>query len=158
MKNKSFLRKFSWIFMILLGLSVSFSMSSCGDDDDDDNEGNPKTEIVGSWKAHKITVEDSFGDNFSGELPLGTGYTVDFNADGTGKYVEIFEGKVEESNTFTYTLDGNILTLTEKFSDGDVETSKAEVKKLTHSELVIYEYEEYDGNWEAVTMYFDRIK
>lgn len=162
MKNKCFLSKFSWIFMILLGLSVSFSMSSCGDDDDDDdngnNGGNPKTEIVGKWQTYKIMVESSDGENYGNELPTGYGYTIEFESDGTGNYKEMYNGKVEESNTFTYSLDGNILTMTEKFSDGDVETSKSEVKKLTSNEFVLYEYEEYNGSWEAVTMYFNRIK
>ena len=115
------MKKFKYLLIMFVALTVSVS---CGNDDDNDSD---KNDLVGTWAVSyseygddiEITVD--FYANLSGAYVLSLttqGTTVNLNSyftystDGN-KLTMVMDG---ETNVSTYSISGNELTITE---DGD---------------------------------------
>lgn len=98
------MKNFKYILIIFVTLSVS--VSSCTDDDDD--LGNP---IVGTWSLSEA----------DGDFEVGIIATFKENGSGTlTATVTLFGETVSETDSFTWSTDGDQLTMT---MDGETEVS-----------------------------------
>ena len=97
------MKKFKFLFMLLLGVVMSFAFVSCGDDDDDDNNGqSASSPIIGSWV---YTYKDD-----KANYPFTKTYT--FKADGTFTYIYDDEWNIStQLGTYQYDKDSGILIL-----------------------------------------------
>lgn len=121
--------------MMIVALSAGFA--SCSNDDD---EMTSET-LVGTWETtweegwSKNTEDPTDLEEWNDACSEEDKYQMTFKADGTG-----IDGV---SDSFTWKLDGNVLTIT----NGE-DTESAKVLKLTESEIVI-EVTYKDGKWES---------
>ena len=91
-------------FFILTAILAVFGLTSC--------EKEPSKAIVGTWKAMKMEATVA-GINMTidmAEKKMNMEFT--FNADGTGSMLVEAGGK-SETNTFEYSVNGNLLSLIE---------------------------------------------
>ena len=91
-------------FFILTAILAVFGLTSC--------EKEPSKAIVGTWKAMKMEATVA-GINMTidmAEKEMNMEFT--FNADGTGSMLVETGGK-SETNTFEYSVNGNLLSLIE---------------------------------------------
>ena len=91
-------------FFILTAILAVFGLTSC--------EKEPSKAIVGTWKAMKMEATVA-GINMTidmAEKEMNMEFT--FNADGTGSMLVESGGK-SETNTFEYSVNGNLLSLIE---------------------------------------------
>jgi len=91
-------------FFILTAILTIFGLTSC--------EKEPSKAIVGTWKAMKMEATVA-GINMTidmAEKEMNMEFT--FNADGTGSMLVEAGGK-SETNTFKYSVNGNLLSLIE---------------------------------------------
>ena len=91
-------------FFILTAILAVFGLTSC--------EKEPSKAIVGTWKAMKMEATVA-GINMTidmTEKKMNMEFT--FNADGTGSMLVEAGGK-SETNTFEYSVNGNLLSLIE---------------------------------------------
>ena len=91
-------------FFILTAILAVFGLTSC--------EKEPSKAIVGTWKAMKMEATVA-GINMTidmAEKEMNMEFT--FNADGTGSILVEADGK-SETNTFEYSVNGNLLSLIE---------------------------------------------
>ena len=91
-------------FFILTAILTVFGLTSC--------EKEPSKAIVGTWKAMKMEATVA-GINMTidmAEKKMNMEFT--FNADGTGSMLVEAGGK-SETNTFEYSVNGNLLSLIE---------------------------------------------
>lgn len=91
-------------FFILTAILAVFGLTSC--------EKEPSKAIVGTWKATKMEATVA-GINMTidmAEKEMNMEFT--FNADGTGSMLVEAGGK-SETNTFEYSVNGNLLSLIE---------------------------------------------
>lgn len=98
------MKNFKYVMIMFIALSVS--LTSCSDDDDD--MANP---LVGSWG---LTEEDS---------GIEVSLVATFEENGTGTLmatITILDQSQTESDSFTWSTDGDQLTMT---MDGDTEVS-----------------------------------
>lgn len=98
------MKNFKYLLIMFVALSVS--VSSCNDDDDD--MGNP---IIGTW-----SLSESDGD-------FEVGITATFKENGSGTLtatVTLFGETASETDSFTWSTDGDQLTMT---MDGETEVS-----------------------------------
>ena len=134
--------KYFSFFLFALVLGAGFA--SCSDDD----ESVDSSAIVGLWEVtwtegYEYDSEDpEYNDEWSEAL---NGIKFKFNSDGTG-----YEG--DESDTFTWSLEGNRLTI-----QGGYYTEVSTVLKLTSSELVLEYYDEDDSYKYYEKLTFKRV-
>ena len=128
--------------------ALTFGLTGCQKDNED--------LIVGTWNAYAMseTISNATNPAMNGthedELMSGMSMTLTFNKDNTGVMVTTFSlfGMNEtEQDTFTYTIDGDKLTMVIKYEDGETETTVSTIEKLDKKELWITE-SGHDQDWD----------
>ncbi len=132
------------LFLIVTAMFAVVSFSSCSDDDD--NEIDPN-QIAGTWQITLIegwsVDNDGARDEWSDSYPAIDDddyyWTYTFDGHGKMKRVSYTNQSVNNSTNGTYTVSNNVLTIVEK--DGDYEeTQEFQIKKLTSSQLILFEH------------------
>ena len=132
------------LFLIVAAMFVAVSFSACSDDDD--NEIDPN-QIAGTWQITLIegwsVDNDGARDEWSASYPAIDDddyyWTYTFDGHGKMKRVSYTNQSVNNSTNGTYTVSNNVLTIVEK--DGDYEeTQEFQIKKLTSSQLILFEH------------------
>lgn len=104
--------KFNRIYLYLAGCLFTVFSLSCGDDDGNEL---PTNELVGSWVASSASVSGCSdpAENQEELLPCTSQMCtrIEFTADGTYITRETING-VEEVETGTYTISGNLVVVT----------------------------------------------
>lgn len=150
------------LFFCAAALLAAISFAACSDNDEP-NLPITSESIVGTWQAiHEKGYciyddgEESGKETWSDDYPDEDGYywTLTFDKNGTCVKTEYDSGK-SYSVHYTYSISGNMLTLN---YSGEDEAEEYEIKKLTESQLVLFE-KGVDANysWENTTTY-KRIK
>ena len=110
----------NWMTIMMFAI-VSIGFVSCGNDDDDDKKGGTVS-LVGTWSLN-------FGpDDYC---------LLTFYQNGTVKYQEYDHGQWEEDDTYNYTYNNSILSLT--YSDGR-KRETIEVISLSETKLVLKDW------------------
>lgn len=136
--------------MAVFGAALMFSCSS----DDDGGSGGTSGELLGKWYNHSYRVAGvniPYDDHETCDGQVTKDY-VEFLSTTTGRFVDVWNC-VEESDAFTYTRSGNMITVT----DGDFEET-ATITALTSTTLelqIIYDFDG-DGTDETVTEVYTR--
>lgn len=144
------MKKLKFAAMAVLGAGLMFSCSS----DDDAGSGGTSGELLGKWYNHSYRVGGAtipYDDHEMCDGQLRKDYLEILTAT-TGRFVDVWNC-VEESDAFTYTRSGNMITVT----DGDF-VQTATITVLTSSTLeleVNYDFEG-DGTPETVTEVYTR--
>lgn len=99
--------------VVLLGLALSFN--ACKDDDD---ESINREQIIGTWETVSVTDGNETYPYDPGVMRL------TFQADGKGTVIE----EDGETDSFTWTLNGDILT---------INADSYKIEKLTSTEVVL---------------------
>lgn len=145
------MKKFGFDFLatLLMVMAVCVGFASCSDDDDDVNVN--KSSLVGTWTSvwEKGYSIDRDGEKESWDEPS-TGWTIVFNADGTGYEYE----EDGYSDDFTWTLSGNKISVTDEDGDTDVWT----VVSLKGSSLTVSSYEQDKYSTDYTEMTFKKTK
>lgn len=89
------MKKLKFIAMLLAALFVSATFVGCSDDDNEDN-----IALVGTWSSGD---ESDFVEYLA------------YYADGTGKAWSVEDGEEKDANSFTWTANGNKVTLTSSY-------------------------------------------
>lgn len=119
--------------------ALTFGLTGCQKDNED--------LIIGTWNAYAMseTISNATIPAMNGtheeEVMSGMSMSITFNKDNTGVMVTTFSlfGMNEtEQDTFTYTIDGDKLTVT-IYEDGEPETTVTTIEKLDKKELWITE-------------------
>ena len=96
------MKRLSYLFTVaVLAVSVvvvSLATTSCSKDDDNNGGGNGGGESP---------ITNSVSGTWSGSGQWGDKHVLTFRNDGTGAWVVYFNGRVEESESFSYTMAGN---------------------------------------------------
>ena len=103
--------------LLLMAIILPFVLTSCGDDKDEPKQ-NLEQELIGSWVGDVYNIVD-------GKVVVThphSGYIL-FNADYTGKGWTIIDGVKSADMHFTWSLKGNVLTL----SNGSSEPESMEI-------------------------------
>lgn len=107
--NMKSLYNLSIVFLVL----ISITFSSCGDDDEN---GNNNTSIVGTWVLIRYIDTNCSEPDDNGEQSVTCDdndcTTFIFNEDDTFQAIEIEDGMTLNNSTGTYSINGNLLTLT----------------------------------------------
>lgn len=128
--------------------ALTFGLTGCQKDNED--------LIVGTWNAYAMseTISNATIPAMNGtheeEVMSGMSMSLTFNKDNTGVMVTTFSlfGMSEtEQDTFTYTIDGDKLTMVIKYEDGETETTVSTIEKLDKKELWITE-SGHDQDWD----------
>lgn len=134
------------LFIIVAALFVAVSFSACSDEDD--NKINPH-HIVGTWQITLIegwsVDNDGTRDEWSDSYPAIDDddyyWTYTFDGHGKMKRVSYTNQSVNNSTNGTYTVSNNILTIIEKGGNRNYEeTQEFQIKKLTSSQLILFEH------------------
>ena len=132
------------LFLIVAAMFTVVSFSACSDDDDNKIDPN---QIAGTWQITLIegwsVDNDGTRDEWSDSYPAidDDNYYWIYSFDGHGKMkrVSYTERGVNSSANGAYTISDNFLTIVEK--DGDYEeTQEFQIKKLTSSQLILFEH------------------
>ena len=131
------------LFLIVAAMFAVVSFSACSDDDDNKIDPN---QIAGTWQITLIegwsVDNDGTRDEWSDSYPaIDDDYYWTYTFDGHGKMkrVSYTNQSVNNSTNGTYTVSNNVLTIVEK--DGDYEeTQEFQIKKLTSSQLILFEH------------------
>ena len=163
-------------FVFCAALFAAITFAACSDDDESNL---PVTEanIVGTWQivhaeGHDLIEGDE--DTWSYDYPYtdeenddekGFYWTYTFDEGGTGTYMEYMEGSHPESVEFSYSISGNTLTIKGDPNDDDWDIDNIyQIKSLTKSQLVLFDYDDYhddrlyDGEYFEETTTYKRIK
>ena len=103
--------------LLLMAVILPFFLTSCGDDKDEPKQ-SLEEQLIGSWVGDEYTVVD-------GKVVVThphSAYRL-FNADHTGKYWTVIDGVKSPDMNFTWSLKGNVLTL----SNGSSEPESMEI-------------------------------
>ena len=130
------MKKLFFLCMIV----VAAAFASCSDDK---GKGEGNGSIVGLWEIYQTycASENSY------EKPEGGHFYLEFREDGTGCNISP-EGE-ESSNLqpFTYSVKGSTLYVSRDWGDYELK-----IEKLTATELVIIDKDEYDGHLDYTYM------
>ena len=103
--------------LLLMAIILPFVLTSCGDDKDEPKQ-NLEQELIGSWTFAE-------GSDI---------YTILFNSNHTGKSQRMVDGHLVQDTPFTWSLNGNVLTVVREVTvifkisvEGDVLTTQQEV-------------------------------
>lgn len=128
--------------LTLLCCVAALTWSGCSKDDDDNTV--DLSQLIGTWElTREYDGEDNYWDEEWG-AEFGYISTVEFRNDGTATthYEEV--GFYTSDRQYTYTVESNILTMTDTTDPDDTETIR--IQKLTASELIlVYDYEGENG-------------
>lgn len=145
------------LFFCAAALLAAISFAACSDNDEP-NLPITSESIVGTWQATHAQgweTDESEKDSWSDDYPDKDGYywTLAFDKNGSCVETDYETGEEPYSEHYTYSIAGNKLTL----KDSDY-SETYEIKKLTESQLVLFE-KGVDANysWENTTTY-KRIK
>ncbi len=108
--------------LLLLAIILPFVLTSCGDDKDEPKQ-NLEQELIGSWVGDVYNIVD-------GKVVVThphSGYIL-FNADHTGKSWRFIDGVMSPDYNFTWSLKGNILTMTYSASSSEALTYEISIK------------------------------
>lgn len=128
--------------------ALTFCLTGCQKDNED--------LIIGTWNAYAMseTISNATIPAMNGtheeEVMSGVSMSITFNKDNTGVMVTTFSlfGMNEtEQDTFTYTIDGDKLTMTINYEDGETETMVTTIEKLDKKELWVTE-SGHDQDWD----------
>ncbi|GEQ87092.1 hypothetical protein ULMS_26000 [Patiriisocius marinistellae] len=136
------------LFYFLLASTLVFT--SCNKDDDGDTNDTSSNEasIIGTWKLASIT--DNGVPEVLDSCDLEDFYTYSSNGSGVNNYNYGDNCEISDTDNFTYTINGNMLTL--NFGDGDSET--AEITTLNESTLAYsYSFTEEGTTYLSVETY-----
>ena len=127
-------------------IATSVLVFSCSSDDGPTTSG----DLIGKWynKEYKVAGATIPYDDHE---ECGKDY-VQFNSNGTGKWVDVWDC-VEEADNFTYTKSGNSITVTI-----GSESSTAQIVELSSSTLKVkttYDFDD-DGDDESVIEVYSR--
>ncbi len=143
------------LFFCAAALLAAISFAACSDDDEPNLPATPES-IAGTWQiTHEKGWEiyDGGKETWSANYPEeGEYWTYTFDKNGAFTLIEYEDNRVRYTTNSTYLISGNELTI--KYE------GTFEIKKLTESQLVLIEREEYDienASWET-TMTFKRIE
>ncbi len=143
-------------FFFAAALFAAISFAACSDDDEPGLPATPES-IAGTWQiTHEKGWEIYDGEKevWSENYPDEEGGYYTYTFDKNGSFTESSYKDNELRNTYnsSYSISGNELTI----KNGGYPTF--EIKKLTGSQLVLFESENgSDGSWES-TMVFRRIE
>ncbi|WP_290540163.1 lipocalin family protein [Alistipes sp.] len=128
------------LFLIAAAMLAAVSFSACSDDDNK----KPATEpIVGKWQLiHSVGYLTDSGkrQEYDKNYPDGKGvYLVyEFKKDGTGiSYWNSPSADPDYNEPFSYSVSEKTLTIT--YRDDTPQVSHLEIKKLTSTDLILYE-------------------
>lgn len=102
--------------LLLMAIILPFVLTSCGDDKDEPKQ-NLEQELIGSWVGDVYDIVD-------GEMIVTHPHSayIIFNADHTGKSWRFIDGVMSPDYNFTWSLKGNILTMTYSASSSEALT------------------------------------
>lgn len=128
--------------------ALTFCLTGCQKDNED--------LIIGTWNVYAMseTISNATIPAMNGtheeEMMSGMSMSLTFNNDNTGVMVTTFSlfGMNEtEQDTFTYTIDGDKLTMIIKYEEGETETTVNTIDKLDKKELWITG-SGHDNDWD----------
>ena len=105
--------------LLLMAIILPFVLTSCGDDKDEPKQ-NLEQELIGSWVGDEYTVVD-------GKVVVThphSAYRL-FNADHTGKYWTVIDGVKSPDYNYTWSLNGNVLSI---YSESGLMTWEISIK------------------------------
>lgn len=110
--------------------------------------------IVGKWECTAATYTDE-GTTYSVPELIGMIWEFKANGDLIGTILDDEDDYDDVSETASYVILGNILTITSTDLDGDVDSESYIIKELTKSKLVL---EDDDNEWdENAVLEFKKI-
>ena len=122
--------------LLLLAIILPFVFTSCGDDKDEPKQ-NLEQELIGSWVGDVYNIID-------GKVVVThphSGYIL-FNADHTGKSWRFIDGVMSPDYNFTWSLKGNILTITFSASSSEALTYEISIKDdILHIKQGTFEFD-----------------
>ncbi len=104
--------------------------------------------IVGKWECTTATYTDE-GSTYSVPELIGMIWEFKANGDLIGTILDVEDDYDDVSETASYVILGNILTITSTDLDGDVDSESYIIKELTKSKLVL-EDDDYEWDENAV--------
>ncbi len=153
---KTYFNHMKKLFFCAAALLAAISFAACSDDDDETNLPVTSDNIVGTWQiVHEEGWEiyDGEKDTWSWDYPDEDGWycTLTFDKKSSLTNIEYEGGNEIDRKTVTYSISGNTLTLKDEYSNEE----SVEIKKLTESELVLFDSEE---DWFEESSTYKRIK
>jgi len=136
------------LFLIVAAMFVAVSFSACSDDDKGDNKIDPN-QIAGTWQITLIEgwslgnngLREEWSDSYPAIDDDNYYWIYSFDGHGKMKRVSYTERGVNSSANGAYTISDNFLTIVEKDENKDYEeTLKFQIKKLTSSQLILFEH------------------
>lgn len=122
-------------YLLLLAIILPFVLTSCSKDKDE-----PQTleqQLIGSWVGDVYNIVD-------GKVVVThphSGYVL-FNADHTGKSWRFIDGVMSPDYNFTWSLKGNILTMTYSASSSEALTYEISIKDdILHIKQGTFEFD-----------------
>ena len=151
------------LFFCAAALLAAISFAACSDDDEPNLPIAPGT-IAGTWQiTHEKGYciyddgEESGKETWSDDYPDEDGFYWTRVFDQNGSCVETYyeTGKKLGSEHYTYSISGNVLTLT---YSGEDEAEEYEIKKLIESQLVLVNTYKGETEVEVNTATYKRIQ
>lgn len=134
---------------LLMFVALSAGFASCSDDDDFD-----EADLIGTWEStwsegfYKDTDYPEDNEEWNGAVTGDDIVIVTFNADG--------KGVDEEGHSFSWSLEGDQLTIV--YSNGYGSSDTGKVLKLTNKKLVVESSEKYGSESSYVKVTYKKIK
>lgn len=139
LKKKLTMKTEKAFYSVLCLLFLFFTFTACNNDDEDGIAGDAQTLIIGTWRVTSgsgYDIVDGVRENWSESYDGDDYYAYTFNSNGTG----IFEEAWGNGWTFTWSISGNEITVTE---GADVRTRTIltlNTSRMVWSEYTVAEY------------------
>jgi hypothetical protein len=126
--------------LLLLGLMMTLTFTACCNDD---NDSISASDLTGSWLETRwlgwVKIDGVLDHEWDEEPNSPRLY---LNADGTGYYTALRKGEWEVTTEFTWTLEGNVLTMTSDYGADGTVVNRNVIESLDENTMVlVYDYE-----------------
>lgn len=147
------------LYFILLSILPVLALASCNKEKDDNQPVGYSEAIIGSWQS----TERTFAEYKDGEQVMDESHTytendciiAEFKEGGTGTWT-IISSEGENSVSSTWSISGELLTLTLQYEDVGDQTTHYTIDDLAGQELVLMLTDKYDydgSHYEDVTKF-----